>query len=490
MAGFTGVTWRDAVAQSRPGEQALWGDAQQLTGRIAKQIGERPAVAWVHTAAVISHAVHYRLMPGEDLDSAASIRKQTERLASAHPALAGFADPDVNPMWRREPDAGISAAIGRLYAEHTVADLPGVPDGYRIGDLYQQLSEEARKGRALCQTPQWVTELLMDLSLDHAVDEAGWDGLSDLKVIDPACGTGHILVEMFLRLEGWRWQHPHRSLLDALAPGVLAQVHGVDLDPYAAQIARYRLCALAAAMAGTDLAALPPGLPVQVAAADSLLATDEPLLERGRYDVVVANPPYITVKDGKTNAAIRARYPQVCNGKYSLALPFHQLMNELLRPGGWCAQLTANSFMKREFGKRYVERYLSTLDLRWVMDTSGAYIPGHGTPTLILVNRNRPPVQDTTMSLLGVRGEPRVPVLPSRGVVWGQIRRLARERDAAARMDAVLAGASGEPDADVKPLVVADPARRAAPAIPRLPVSARARFDKSLQLTLGGSTDG
>ena len=44
--------------------------------------------------------------------------------------------------------------------------------------------------------------------------------------------------------------------------------------------------------------------------------------------------------------------------------------------------------MKREFGSKLIEDFLAHQDLRLVADTSGAYIPGHGTPTVILVGRN------------------------------------------------------------------------------------------------------
>ena len=56
---------------------------------------------------------------------------------------------------------------------------------------------------------------------------------------------------------------------------------------------------------------------------------------------------------------------------------------------GYVGQITSNSFMKREFGKKLIEEYLAAIDLTLIVDTSGAYIPGHGTPTVILVGRNR-----------------------------------------------------------------------------------------------------
>lgn len=77
--------------------------------------------------------------------------------------------------------------------------------------------------------------------------------------------------------------------------------------------------------------------------------------------------------------------------------------------------------MKREFGAKLVREFLSLIDLTLIVDTSGAYIPGHGTPTTILVGRNRPPVSPTLRVVMGVRGEPATPVDAAQGLVWRAI---------------------------------------------------------------------
>ena len=108
----------------------------------------------------------------------------------------------------------------------------------------------------------------------------------------------------------------------------------------------------------------------------------------------MSNPPYITVKDLRTAAAYRSSYP-VCRGKYALTVPFTVLSFDLAAPGGeragFVGLLAANSFMKREFGRPLVEEFLPTVDLTHVIDTSYAFIPGHGTPTVILLGRAGPP---------------------------------------------------------------------------------------------------
>jgi hypothetical protein len=164
---------------------------------------------------------------------------------------------------------------------------------------------------------------------------------------------------------------------------------------------------------------------------DPLYAIEDPsglarILGR-QYHVVVGNPPYITVKDSALNATYRARY-STCYQKFSLGVPFTERFFELAlaaRDGqagaGYVGMITANSFMKREFGKKLIEDFFPKVDLTHVIDTSGAYIPGHGTPTVILLGRNRKPSSSEVRAALGIRGEPSTPDDPAHGKVWRAI---------------------------------------------------------------------
>jgi hypothetical protein len=55
------------------------------------------------------------------------------------------------------------------------------------------------------------------------------------------------------------------------------------------------------------------------------------------------------------------------------------------------------------------------------VDCSGAYIPGHGTPTAILFGRNRAPTGAEVRAVMGIRGEPATPEDPAHGLVWSAI---------------------------------------------------------------------
>lgn len=247
------------------------------------------------------------------------------------------------------------------------------PDGDTrfLGDLYQDLSKATRKKYALLQTPVFVEEFILERTLEPAIREFG---LKDLKMIDPACGSGHFVLGGFARiLNHWRKAEPGTNERE-LVNRALTSVHGVDLNPYAVAITRFRL--LLAAMKECQVTQLKdaPSFQFNLACGDSLLhgsAGQEVLgfhelahhyqsenifelrriLKTGQYHAVVANPPYITVKDNLLSLAYRNRYPQVCYRQYSLAVPFMKRLFDLARMDGFTGQITANSFMKRQFGQ-------------------------------------------------------------------------------------------------------------------------------------------
>ncbi|WP_416670060.1 BREX-2 system adenine-specific DNA-methyltransferase PglX [Egbenema bharatensis] len=314
-----------------------------------------------------------------------------------------------------------------------------------LGDLYQDLSEAARKKYALLQTPIFVEEFILDRTLEPALNEfqAEWQA-GQFRMIDPACGSGHFLLGSFDRLLGrWLKKEPGTNAR-VLAQRALDAVHGVDVNPFAVAIARFRL--LLAAMKASDVTALrnAPNFKLNLACGDSLLHGEgsqlvlgdwapmahhfksediealNRILQAGRYHAVVANPPYILPQDKALNQAYRQRY-ETCHRKYSLAVPFMERIFQLAAPKGFVGQITANSFMKREFGKKLIEVFFPQVDLTHVIDTSGAYIPGHGTPTVILFGRNREPIEKTIRTVMGIRGEPSTPDDPKQGLVWSAI---------------------------------------------------------------------
>ncbi len=321
-----------------------------------------------------------------------------------------------------------------------------------LGDLYQDLSEAVRKHYALLQTPDFVEAFILDRTLEPAVETFGLQGF---RMIDPTCGSGHFLLGGFERLLAhWQEAEPGTEVRE-LVKHALGSIYGVDLNPYAVAIARFRLVVAALKACGLNRLADAPDFTLHLTVGDSLYhgrrfaqssgkfsgfeadyefphvygsEVESELREilHQQYHCVVGNPPYITPKDKALNAAYRERYGS-CHREYALSVPFLERFVDLAleggvdAPSGFTGQITSNSFMKREFGSKLIEGFFPKWDLTHVIDTSGAYIPGHGTPTVVLFIRNQRPRLDHVRAVLGIRGEPSTPADPADGEVWTEI---------------------------------------------------------------------
>ena len=387
------------------------------------------------------------------------------------PGLHTFFDEAHNPVFRLGISGDAAMGLRQFWQQQDpntgslLHDFTDATWNTRfLGDLYQDLSEATRKRYALLQTPEFVEEFILDRTLTPAIREFGY---RETRMIDPTCGSGHFLLGGFQRMvDEWSRAEPMRNRRD-VAQKALDAVCGVDLNPFAVAISRFRLLLAALQASDVHLLSEAPDFQVNVAIGDSLLhgkrfgmkdtddmfqnaehfadtglshayasedLTDVQRILGRQYHAVVGNPPYIVVRDAALNAAYRKQYGS-CHMKYSLGAPFTERFFELALTGrdgdgkdqnsasspGFVGLITANSFMKREFGSKLIEQVLPRLDLTYVVDTSTAYIPGHGTPTVILFGRHSKPVSHSVRLVMGIKGEPITPTNPARGLVWSSI---------------------------------------------------------------------
>ncbi|MEU2975852.1 BREX-2 system adenine-specific DNA-methyltransferase PglX [Streptomyces hirsutus] len=427
-----------------------------------------------------------------------------DALAKSHRTVEGLFDRAHNPLYEVTPSYEAATALlafwrqrgadGEIVHDFTDPEL----DTRFLGDLYQDLSEHARKTYALLQTPVFVEEFILDLTLEPAVEEfgltpawkhrpGGWHGevspdgpdgaevVRGLRCIDPACGSGHFLLGLFERLLAkWREAEPGTEPW-VLVRRALESVHGADKNPFAVAIARFRLVVAALKACGVRELGSAPELPIRVAVADSLLhgrdagrssdptlddaedddvftyrtedvkeyARSVDLLGRGSYHVVAGNPPYKQVKDSGENESYRRAYFS-CSGRYQLSVPFAQRIYELAirgnssERGGFTAQITSNGFMRASFGKGLIEsffhggeykdiqtrrkRHFPGVRITHIIDTSGAYIPGHGTSTVIIAGINEiAKASDTIRIVSSTQGSHSTPEDPSLAPAWVKI---------------------------------------------------------------------
>ena len=406
-------------------------EAQQLFERLAPHLGESAFLRWVYR----DLASQQGGLPELFSPQPAEVALPSDELSRALISFWRHRDADTELHWN--------------FADEKF-------EGELMGDLYQELDPVVKERFALCQTPDFVRGFILDRTLTPAMETFG---ATKVRLLDPASGSGHFLIDGLKRLVTKTAQENPDWDRKSLVTHCLERVVGVDLNDYACALARARLVMTAAELAGvatlaeaarfhphvywadgleqvergTDtrgqqLDLLDPsknGAPKASLTRHEVRATLRKVLEPG-FHAVLGNPPYIIESDEQRKAYHREqlgkkqRYVSAFR-LYSLGAPFTERAFQLAVEDGYVGLITADSFMKRVFGRPLVEQFLRYIDLTLVVDTSKADVLQRDSTTVLLFGRNRRPALKTVRTVMGRRGETDAPTDPASSSVWSSI---------------------------------------------------------------------
>jgi len=226
-----------------------------------------------------------------------------------------------------EPDV-----LGQVYEQYLgyvakhVKPKPKVQQSFlpETEDQIKMTAEkEKRKKGGIYYTPKWVTDYIVKQTINRFFDEHTHNEVLNMKILDPACGSGSFLIRAYDELLSYHAKIQGKQVAELdwqERIGILTRnIFGVDLDPQAVEIARLNL--LIRALAQRDLL---PSLENNIRCGNSLIFGKDKELEAslgknykaykpfnweyefadiiksGGFDIVIGNPPYVMeLRDNK-----------------------------------------------------------------------------------------------------------------------------------------------------------------------------------------------
>jgi methylase of polypeptide subunit release factors len=326
-------------ADKGKGNRDLKTDVQQFVIEIRDRI-ERAGRSWFFHSR--QRAIRDQVQRGA-IDAADVYRRllQTVFLSMLGDNAADFQE-DA-PIWRRVARPRVATGDGLRDADvtelaATYETLLSLELEIELGTSRFRLTDRRahRKSTGSFYTPDAVVSRLLDAALEPALDAITKDRsgeqaareLLSLRVCDPACGAGYVLIaaarRVADRLSDIRGKRP------VLRSVVSNCIFGVDIDRIAVALCRAGLCQLA------DIETLDP-LREHIVIGDSLRNDEAASTERG-FDVVLGNPPWVSYSGrqaarGEDVAELVARYPEIASWPCTHAA-FVLHANRITKPTG------------------------------------------------------------------------------------------------------------------------------------------------------------
>lgn len=252
-------------------------------------------------------------------------------------------------------------------------------------------SHARRKEEGIYYTPTYIVDYIVRNTLGELLKNRKVD-VEKIRVLDSACGSGSFLIKAFDVLNEHYIKHDkdyQQTQLDITGQGttftrkvkiLTDNIFGVDLDRQAVEIARLNLL-LKIAEKKEEL----PKLKRNIKCGNSLIDDEKvagdkafrweqefkQILDEGRFDVVIGNPPYIrnTELPNKDKIYYNRKYASTYK-QYDIFVLFFEIGIKLLKNGGYLGFITSNKFLASDYGQKLRDMILKNCKIVSLVDVS------------------------------------------------------------------------------------------------------------------------
>jgi len=308
--------------------------------------------------------------------------------------------------------------LGNVY-EQFLGKVIRLTDGHRAK---VEEKPEVKKAGGVFYTPQYIVDYIVENTVGTLCKGKTPNKVSNLRILDPACGSGSFLLGAYKYLLQWHKdyysnQKDKKRLKDKIYQGkngewfltiqekkriLLNNIYGVDIDSQAVWVTKLSL--LLKVLEGENKDVIEsqqklfkeralPDLGSNIKCGNSLISPDiyddpdlklsgadikrinpfdwnnefKDIIDNSGFDVVVGNPPYVRQETLKDYKHYFQNHYAVYHGLADLYTYFIEKGTNLLKKNGYISYIVANKWIKANYGKP-LRKWLLSKSIEEIID--------------------------------------------------------------------------------------------------------------------------
>ena len=278
-----------------------------------------------------------------------------------------------------------------------------------------------RKEQGIYYTPTYIVDYIVKNTIGELLKNKKIK-VKDLKILDPACGSGSFLIKTFDYLydnlsvgkESKQYRIDSQGKYSIKTEILKNNIYGVDLDQKAVEITKLNLLLKAA----EKNRRLPEEIDVHIKHGNSLIDDDvivglnafkwgekfKEIMDKGGFDAVVGNPPYVRQEELSEIKPYFQKNYEVYHGMADLFVYFFEREIGILKEGGYFGMIVSNKWLRAGYGIN-LRRFISKFWIETFIDFGDLKVFPDATiyPCIIIlkkINKQNPKIKVCKMDTL------------------------------------------------------------------------------------------